>query len=53
MIGTVKIKELPMTISMYAASVPVFKKTLVALSAILAKTDAHVTAKKIEPTALL
>ena len=42
-----------MTISMYAASVPVFKKTLVALSAILAKTDAPVTAKKIEPSALL
>ena len=42
-----------MTISMYAASVPVFKQTLNALSAILAKTDAHATAKKIEQAALL
>ncbi len=42
-----------MTISMYAASVPVFKQTLNALSAILAKADAHAAARNIDPTALL
>ena len=42
-----------MTISLYAASVPVFKQMLGALSAILAKAETHTTAKNIEPDALL
>lgn len=42
-----------MTISMYASSVPVFKHILGSLSAILDKAQAHATAKKIEPSALL
>lgn len=42
-----------MSISLYQASVPVFKKMLVNLKAILAKAEAHATAKKIEPSALL
>ena len=42
-----------MTHPLYSASVPVFKKMLNALDAILAKTEEHVAAKKIEPDALL
>ncbi|MDP3172607.1 MAG: DUF1993 domain-containing protein [Polaromonas sp.] len=42
-----------MTISMYQASVPVFKQMLGALSAVLAKAEAHAEAKKIVPEALL
>ena len=42
-----------MNISMYAASVPVFKQMLGSLSAILAKAEAHAQEKKIEPAALL
>jgi hypothetical protein len=42
-----------MTISMYDASVPVFKQMLTSLIAILAKTEAHATQRKIEPQALL
>ena len=42
-----------MTVSMYAASVPVFKQILGSLSAILAKTDAHIAEKKLDPNALL
>jgi hypothetical protein len=42
-----------MTISMYTASVPVFKQFLNNLSAVLDKTQAHTAAKKIEPSALL
>ena len=42
-----------MTISMYAASVPVFKHILTSLSEILDKAAAHAGAKKIEPDALL
>ncbi|MBI3715367.1 MAG: DUF1993 domain-containing protein [Betaproteobacteria bacterium] len=42
-----------MTISLYAASVPVFKQMLVATAAILAKAEAHATAKGIDPNALL
>ncbi len=42
-----------MTISMYAASVPVFKQILGSLSAILAKAETHATEKKIEQAALL
>ncbi|KAF0865701.1 DUF1993 family protein [Pseudomonas sp. LD120] len=42
-----------MTISLYAASVPVFKQMLNALSDVLHKAEAHATAKNIEPSALL
>lgn len=42
-----------MTISLYAASIPVFKQMLAALSAVLAKGEAHATAKNIQPDALL
>lgn len=42
-----------MTLSMYQASIPVFKQMLGGLSAVLAKAEAHATAKKIEPAALL
>lgn len=42
-----------MTLSMYAASVPVFKQILGALSAILDKADAHAQQNKIAPDALL
>ncbi|GAA4028353.1 DUF1993 domain-containing protein [Actimicrobium antarcticum] len=42
-----------MTISMYAASVPVFKQMLGSLSALLDKAENHTTEKKIDPNALL
>jgi uncharacterized protein len=42
-----------MTISMYAASVPVFRQMLNSLNEVLAKAEAHATEKKIEPDALL
>jgi hypothetical protein len=42
-----------MTISLYASSVPVFKQMLNSLDGILAKAQAHVAAKSIEPDALL
>ncbi|MBL0121767.1 MAG: DUF1993 domain-containing protein [Betaproteobacteria bacterium] len=42
-----------MTISLYAASIPVFKQMLSSMSAVLAKADAHATAKKIDANALL
>lgn len=42
-----------MTISMYSASIPVFKQMLQALNDVLAKAEAHATEKKIEPNALL
>ncbi len=42
-----------MPLSMYQASVPVFVQMLGSLSAVLAKADAHATAKKIDPAALL
>jgi hypothetical protein len=38
---------------MYAASVPVFKKMLGNLAAILARAEAHAAERKIEPAALL
>jgi len=38
---------------MYNASIPVFRQMLGALQDILAKTEAHATARKIEPDALL
>jgi uncharacterized protein len=42
-----------MSISMYDASVPVFRQTLTSLSAILDKAEAHASARKIDPAALL
>ena len=42
-----------MTISMYNASVPIFKQLLGALSAILSKTETHVLNNKIDPAILL
>jgi uncharacterized protein len=42
-----------MTVSMYAASIPVFKQILGSLSAILDKAAAHATERKIDPAALL
>lgn len=42
-----------MTLSMYQASVPVFKQMLGALSAVLAKAEAHATAINMDPQALL
>ena len=42
-----------MSISMYAASVPVFKQMLGSLSALLQKAEAHADERKIEPDALL
>jgi hypothetical protein len=42
-----------MTISLYAASIPVFKQLLTALGDVLNKAEAHATARKIEPDALL
>jgi uncharacterized protein len=42
-----------MTISMHAASVPVFQQLLGSLNDILAKTEAHAAGKKIAPEAFL
>ncbi|WP_449433188.1 DUF1993 domain-containing protein [Pseudomonas putida] len=42
-----------MSISLYAASVPVFKQMLGSLSDVLAKAEAHATAKNIAPEVLL
>ena len=42
-----------MTISMYAASVPVFRQLLTSLNELLNKAEAHAAAKKIDPNALL
>ena len=42
-----------MSISLYTASVPVFRQILGSLAAILAKAEAHVDAKKLDPNALL
>lgn len=42
-----------MPMSMYAASVPVFRQMLGALDAVLAKAQAHAAARRIEPDALL
>jgi hypothetical protein len=42
-----------MTISLYAASVPVFKQMLGSVSAILTKAEQHAATKNIEPSALL
>ncbi len=42
-----------MTISLYSASVPVFKQMLNATASILNKAEAHATAKKIDASVLL
>ena len=42
-----------MTISMYSASIPMFKQLLTSLANILAKAEKHAAEKKIEPNALL
>jgi hypothetical protein len=42
-----------MTLAIYTASIPVFKQMLGGLSEVLAKAEAHATAKKIDPDALL
>ena len=42
-----------MPLSMYQASIPAFRQSLTALSAILGKTAAHAAARKIDPNALL
>ncbi|WP_223517451.1 DUF1993 family protein [Pseudomonas sp. GL-B-19] len=42
-----------MTISLYDASVPVFKQMLTALSDVLKKAEAHATEKNIDPNAFL
>lgn len=42
-----------MTTAMYDASVPVFRQLLGALKDVLAKTEAHASARKIDPDALL
>lgn len=42
-----------MTLSMHAASVPVFKQMLASLSDVLSKAEAHAADRKIDPDALL
>lgn len=42
-----------MAISLYAASIPVYKQMLRSLADILNKAEAHATSKKIDPDALL
>lgn len=42
-----------MTLSLYAASVPVFKQMLTSTSALLAIAEAHAEAKKIDPQVFL
>jgi hypothetical protein len=42
-----------MSLSMYSASVPVFRQMLGSLAAILEKAEAHADLKKIDPQALL
>ena len=42
-----------MTISMYNASVPIFKQLLTSLNTILTKANAHVVENKIDPNTLL
>ncbi|MHA3735912.1 DUF1993 domain-containing protein [Pseudomonas sp. Eth.TT006] len=42
-----------MTISLYAASIPVFQQMLNALSDVLKKAEAHATEKNIDPNAFL
>ena len=42
-----------MTSAIYTASIPVFTQMLGGLNGVLAKADAHVAAKKLDPNALL
>jgi len=42
-----------MSISMHAASIPVFQQMLTALGGVLAKADTHAAERKIDPAALL
>ncbi len=42
-----------MSLSMHAASVPVFQQMLTALGGVLAKAETHAAERKIEPAALL
>jgi hypothetical protein len=42
-----------MSLSMYSVSVPVLRQILGSLAAILAKAEAHVDARKLDPNALL
>lgn len=42
-----------MTLSMHAASVPVFKQMLASLGDVLSKAEAHAADRKIDPNALL
>ena len=42
-----------MNISLYTASIPVFKQMLTSMSAVLAKAEAHATEKKIETEVFL
>ena len=42
-----------MSISLYQASVPVFRQMLLALSDVLGKAEAHIEVKKVDPAALL
>ncbi len=42
-----------MTLSMHAASVPVFKQMLASLADVLSKAETHATDRKIDPNALL
>lgn len=42
-----------MSLSMHAASVPVFKQMLTSLADVLAKAEAHAADRKIDPNALL
>jgi len=46
-------EETTMSITLYSASVPVFRQILGSLATILAKAEAHVDAKKLDPDALL
>ena len=43
----------PMTHALYTTSVPVFKQMLAGLKGVLSKAEAHASAKKIDPNALL
>lgn len=42
-----------MSVSLYSASIPVFRRMLVNLQAILGKAEAHASAHKIDPAVLL
>ena len=42
-----------MAISLYTASIPIFKQMINGVSAILSKAEQHAAAKNIEPNAML